>query len=625
MMIVVAGVSLATLLITQKRVQANYEKMFRQAFERQIAFFTAMQEARLGAVKDQCLKFSQSVRLLAAISEPDLEVDDLYIIAGDELREVRDDLLGGIEPYDPRSGRRPRATFFRFFDGRGKQLMPSRAGRFGQVLAAGERRLEQQLALIREVLDSPEQQQIGYLAIKTESEQANPSRLNGPRPGVQIREQRSDKAQLNFQEVIVTKIFDSQNGKTLGALVVGFPVPDLISYSRLENISKEITSENPLEILQSGILLEDHLYANPGVVSEAMGAVVAGQILEHIRAVQKSQDDFAGTIQNAPYRVFYEALNQNSAFPAAYQVCLYSMADALKEQQDLRWKILGSSGAALLGGLVFSLLISHGLSVPIRELVAGTGEIQRGNFQIKVPVRSRDEMGQLASSFNEMAAGLAQKEKYRTVLNQVADEQIAQQMLTGQIALGGEERDISVLFCDIRGFTALTQNMPPHEVIEMLNEHMTALTRVVKQHNGVVDKFVGDLLMAIFGAPVSHGNDAFAAAGCALNLLRERAQLNQTSRYKLQIGIGIATGKALAGCMGSTDRLNYTVLGERVNLASRLCDRAGPGEVWIDQTTNERLGGRIAVEVPTTLQLKGFAQTVDAYQLLEIQAVALTA
>lgn len=198
-------------------------------------------------------------------------------------------------------------------------------------------------------------------------------------------------------------------------------------------------------------------------------------------------------------------------------------------------------------------------------------------------------------------------------------------MLTGEIALGGELRDISVLFCDIRGFTALTQNMPPHEVIEMLNEHMTALTRVVKQHNGVVDKFVGDLLMAIFGAPISHGNDAFDAASCALDLSRERGHLNQISRYKLQIGIGIATGKVLAGCMGSTDRLNYTVLGERVNLASRLCDRAGPGEVWIDQTTNERLEGRIAVEAPTTVQLKGFAQMVDAYQLLEMRAVALTA
>jgi class 3 adenylate cyclase len=154
---------------------------------------------------------------------------------------------------------------------------------------------------------------------------------------------------------------------------------------------------------------------------------------------------------------------------------------------------------------------------------------------------------------------------------------------------------------------------------------MTALTRVVKQHNGVLDKFVGDLLMAIFGAPVSYGNDALDAARCALELLRERERLNQTSRYKLQVGIGVATGSVVAGCMGSADRLNYTVLGERVNLASRLCDRAGPSEVWIDQTTRERLEGHIAVESPTVVHLKGFAQAIDAYELIEVRAEKVTA
>ena len=200
----------------------------------------------------------------------------------------------------------------------------------------------------------------------------------------------------------------------------------------------------------------------------------------------------------------------------------------------------------------------------------------------------------------------------------VADEKIARQLMDGQLTLGGEIREVTILFCDIRGFTALTENMPPSQVIEMLNEHMTALTRVVKQHNGVLDKFVGDLLMAIFGAPVSHDNDALNGARCSLNLLRERKRLNEVSHYKLDVGIGLATGKVVAGCMGSIDRLNYTVLGERVNLASRLCSRAGPGEVWIDQTTKERLEGRIVVESPTAVQLKGFAQTVDAYQLMEV-------
>src|SRR4029077_2408222 len=105
----------------------------------------------------------------------------------------------------------------------------------------------------------------------------------------------------------------------------------------------------------------------------------------------------------------------------------------------------------------------------------------------------------------------------------------------------------------------LTQNMPPGEVIEMLNEHMTVLTHVVKQHGGVLDKFVGDLLMAIFGAPVPTGDYTAGAACCALRLIEERNRLNQTSRHKLQIGVGLATGNVVAGGMGSSDRFHYTV------------------------------------------------------------------
>jgi class 3 adenylate cyclase len=258
-------------------------------------------------------------------------------------------------------------------------------------------------------------------------------------------------------------------------------------------------------------------------------------------------------------------------------------------------------------------------------LVAGTGEIQRGNFDVKVPVRSRDEIGQLAFSFNEMADGLAQKERYRTVLNQVADEEVAQKLISGEITLGGELRDVSVLFCDIRGFTSLTQNMPPGEVIEMLNEHMTALTHIVKEHNGVLNNFVGDLLVAIFGAPVPRGDYTRNAALCALRLVEERNRLNQSSRHKLQIGVGLATGNVVAGGMGSVDRFHYTVLGERVNLGSRLCSQAAGGEVLIDQNTRERLGDSAVVETASALKLKGFSEPVQAYKLLAIQGTPASA
>jgi class 3 adenylate cyclase len=185
--------------------------------------------------------------------------------------------------------------------------------------------------------------------------------------------------------------------------------------------------------------------------------------------------------------------------------------------------------------------------------------------------------------------------------------------MSGRVALGGELREVSVLFCDIRGFTPLTQNMDPAEVIRLLNEHMTALSRVVYEHEGVVDQFVGDLIMAVFGAPVRHERDAYDAARCALRMIEERQKLNETSLYRINIGIGVATGGAVAVCMGSNDRNNYTVLGERVNLASRLCGKAGKMEVLIDETTRARLGARAEAETLPGIELKGFSGTITAF------------
>jgi class 3 adenylate cyclase len=205
------------------------------------------------------------------------------------------------------------------------------------------------------------------------------------------------------------------------------------------------------------------------------------------------------------------------------------------------------------------------------------------------------------------------------VLNSVADERVARQLLEGGLTLGGEERPVTMLFCDIRGFTAHTENMAPAEVIEFLNEHMTALTRVVKNHHGVLDKFVGDLLMALFGAPVSRGQDALDGARCALEILSVRNGLNAVSRHRLQVGIGVATGQVVAGCMGSLDRLNYTVIGERVNLASRLCSLAKPGQVVVDEATRLALGDLADVRPLAPVKLKGFSGEVQAFELVGLR------
>jgi len=179
-----------------------------------------------------------------------------------------------------------------------------------------------------------------------------------------------------------------------------------------------------------------------------------------------------------------------------------------------------------------------------------------------------------------------------------------------------------VLFCDIRGFTARTEHMAPADVIGFLNEHMTALTRIVHEHHGVVDKFVGDALMAIFGAPEAGVHDAYDAVRAGWRMLEARASLNAGARDALAIGIGIASGQVVAGCMGSLDRLNYTVVGERVNLAARLCSQAGPMEVLIDDPTRRQVADLVSVEALPAIKLKGFTTPVHAFRLTGLRSLA---
>jgi class 3 adenylate cyclase len=614
MMLVVGGVSFATLLVTQRSVQDNYERMFRRQFERQLAYFTSLQDARLSPLKEMALTLCQDARFIVAMRHEPVPTNFLYSITNEELRTLRMSVFEGARQTRSRVSS---TTMFRFLDARGRLIQPPPEERARAMFGlANPRRSEQQLSLVRGAMDSPEPQQVGYLAVNTDT-----NRLEGPRaktPAARPPSSTNETSAPVLQEIILTRIVDPENNHTLGALLLGFPLPELVPQAKTEAATNAVEAEP----LQSGILLGERLYASTNIMSDSLAAAVSAELAQRMGTAAKTRDEFDSVLEGSQYRVFYQLLNSSSALPLAYQVCLYSMEEARHEQKVLFWKIAAAAGGALLVALISSLVLAHGLSVPISDLVEGTREVRAGNFQVKVPVRGRDELGELATSFNEMAEGLAQKEKYRTVLNQVADEKVAKQLISGEITLGGELREVSVLFCDIRGFTPLTENMPPGEVIEMLNEHMTALTQVVRQHNGVLDKFVGDALMAIFGAPVRHGNDALAAAQCALELITTRESLNQLSRFQLRVGVGLATGNVVAGGMGSVERFHYTVLGERVNLASRLCSRAGPGEVLIDQTTFELLRDSIQAEAAQPMQLKGFATAVQVYKLLAAKAVA---
>lgn len=212
------------------------------------------------------------------------------------------------------------------------------------------------------------------------------------------------------------------------------------------------------------------------------------------------------------------------------------------------------------------LMLARSISRPLMRLAAVVHKIEEGDYEKRALVESSDELGELAESVNHMASGLAEKEKVRDLLGKVVSQQIAEELLSNPVELGGEERIVTVLFSDIRGFTSYCEGLPPKQVLTALNGVLSTISSIIETHLGVVDKYQGDAVMALFGAPVSRPDDAQNAMAAALEIVAALGKMDS----RLSACVGINTGLVVAGNLGSSNRLNYSVIGDAVNLAARL-------------------------------------------------------
>ncbi|HZJ13688.1 MAG TPA: adenylate/guanylate cyclase domain-containing protein, partial [Chthoniobacteraceae bacterium] len=229
-------------------------------------------------------------------------------------------------------------------------------------------------------------------------------------------------------------------------------------------------------------------------------------------------------------------------------------------------------------GLAVSALVAFGfartVARPVLRLAHNARRIEQGDYSARADadVQRPDEIGQLAQSFQKMTEGLAERDLVRDLLGKVASPAIAAELLRRQATLGGEERCVTVLFSDLQGFSTIAERFPAGEVVAILNAYFTRMSEIVDAHGGVVDKFIGDGVMALFGAPVDQPDHAARALAAALEMTAALDVLNEQGFAKevIQHGIGIHTDEIVAGIMGSPERHNYTVIGDGVNIASRL-------------------------------------------------------
>jgi adenylate cyclase len=276
-------------------------------------------------------------------------------------------------------------------------------------------------------------------------------------------------------------------------------------------------------------------------------------------------------------------------------------------------------------GVAGAVALATMLSRPIFRLVQGTRAIAEGNFQIVLPVTSRDELGTLTESFNQMARSLREKEMIKRAFTRYVAREVVEEVLKdpAKLMLLGERREVTVLFCDIRGFTPVAERLAPEEVVSLLNEFYTLMIETVFKHDGTLDKFLGDAVMAVFGAPIAHPDHAHRAVRTAIDMRNGIAELNErrTAQGKVPIGIGIglSLGEVVAGTVGTEERMEYTVIGDSVNLAARLVDNARPaGRILISQRTYEAVREVLDVKGLGPLKVKGKEEEVEVYEVLSL-------
>ena len=237
---------------------------------------------------------------------------------------------------------------------------------------------------------------------------------------------------------------------------------------------------------------------------------------------------------------------------------------------ELSQSLLFLCGVALVVGLIATLSVARSIAEPVAAVRQALGRVERGELDVDVPVDDGSEVGMLEAGFNRMAQGLRERERMRDLFGRHVGRDVARQALEAEIELGGETREIAALFVDLTGSTTLAAERPPEEVVALLNSFFAVVVEAVEAHTGLVNKFEGDAALAIFGAPVA-GEDP---AGDALAAARQMAERLREEVPDVEAGIGVSAGEAVAGNVGTVERFEYTVIGDPVNEAARLCDLA---------------------------------------------------
>lgn len=305
------------------------------------------------------------------------------------------------------------------------------------------------------------------------------------------------------------------------------------------------------------------------------------------------------------------------------------MAMQLQESlTSMLWvTLLLCSSISLLG-----IAMGKRLSQPITDLAIATAHLRDGKITT-ITDRRHDEVGQLIDAINSMSHGLLQKEQVEHLLSKLVDPDVAEKVISQmeEVELGGEQVYATVLFADIVGFTSISEELSPSDVRDLLNEYYGYFDACAKFYFGTTDKFIGDCVMLVFGAPKADKEHQYHAIACAVLMNRLVKRLNdirlEKGLYEVNLRIGINTGNMLAGLIGGQNRMEYTVVGDAVNLASRLCNEADGYQIIIEEGLFDDVSAYrdIKVEERKQIKIRGKAEPVNIYDVVDIDSTQIRA
>lgn len=392
--------------------------------------------------------------------------------------------------------------------------------------------------------------------------------------------------------------------RLLGSLTLGFPMESLEV--------RHLSSDTGLEIIY---YIDDEIYLSSfDFKNEEDQTELNRKIHDAIFDLNMKKD--AITIEseimdeNWLFYITYMNENQESGDIKGYYIVAQSLTKEMAPVIQLRYLILSIGMVVAVLAFFIGYLLTKRITNPIQDLIAGINRIERGDYQTPVQVSSKDEIGVLTNTFNNLVTNLRERLQMLKFVSEATLDAIKNTM--SDIELGGKREDITVFFSDIRGFTKWSEKRTPEQVIDMINTLLRFQADIIKAHNGDIDKFVGDEVVAVFRGE----NKEQHAVNAAIEIQKKGAEILEQYKGEIAIGIGINTGEVVMGAMGSDHRMDYTVLGNHVNLGARLCSAAKPYQILITLAIAECLERRIEIEPLEAIRVKGIEEPVPIFDIM---------